>query len=166
MPEVLYVQRGKKKYAYTSTTVYEPGSEYPKTVNECLGVLDGVTGKIIPKKNRMSADKILDDATPTGRRFGGSYVLLDVAERIELREDLFRSYGPAGDRILACAVAQALSGGAVPVCRGYGGRMSDKGAPGHRRQFRLAEDERADPRPGSILRKSGRTVRNAFEKNG
>lgn len=111
MPEVFYVQRGKKKYAYTSTSVYDPGSKYPKTVNEYLGVLDEATGKIIPKKNRMSADKILDDATLTGRRFGGSYVLLDVAERIGLREDLFRSYGPAGDRILACAVAQALSGG-------------------------------------------------------
>jgi len=111
MPEVFYVQRGNRKYAYTSTSVYKPGSKYPKTVNEYLGVLDEETGKIIPKKNRVSDEKILDDDTLTGRRFGGSYALLDVAERIGLREDLFRSFGTDGDRILACAVAQALSGG-------------------------------------------------------
>jgi hypothetical protein len=111
MPEVFYVQRGKKKYAYTSTSVYEPGKKYPKTVNEYLGILDEETGKIIPKKNRSAGQKILDDDTLTGRRFGGSYLLLDIAERIGLREDLFRSFGPDGERVLACAVAQALSGG-------------------------------------------------------
>ena len=111
MPEVFFVQRGKKKYAYTSTSVYEPGKKYPKTVNEYLGVLDEETGKIVPKKNRHNADKLLDDDTLAGRRFGGSYLLLGIAERIGLREDLFRSFGPDGERILACAVAQALSGG-------------------------------------------------------
>jgi hypothetical protein len=111
MPEVFYVQRGKKKYAYTSTSVYEPGSKYPKTVNEYLGVLDESTGKVIPKKSRSSADNLLDDDSLTGRRFGGSYLLLDIAEQIGLREDLFVSFGLEGERVLACAVAQALSGG-------------------------------------------------------
>jgi hypothetical protein len=53
----------------------------------------------------------LDDDSLTGRHFGGSYALLDISERIGLRGDLFRSFGPDGDRILACATAQALSGG-------------------------------------------------------
>ena len=59
MPKVFYVQRGKKRYAYTSTSVYEPGSKYPKTVNEYLGILDENTGKIIPKKKRSKKSLIL-----------------------------------------------------------------------------------------------------------
>jgi transposase len=111
MPEIYYVQRGRKKYAYRSTSVYQPGSRYPKTVNEYLGVLDEETGKIIPKKNRASSDNSIDSDTISGKRLGGSWFLLDLAERIGLREDLFRSYGLEGDPILACAIAQALSGG-------------------------------------------------------
>ena len=111
MPEIYYVQRGKKKYAYKSTSVYQPGSKYPKTVNEYLGVLDEETGKIIPKKNRASSDNFFDSETVLGKRLGGSWLLLNLAERIGLREDLFRSYGLEGDPILACAIAQALSGG-------------------------------------------------------
>lgn len=110
VPEVLYVRRGKK-YAYASASVYQPGGKYPNAVNECLGVLDEETGKIIPKKNGGSADKILDDDSLIGRRSGGSYVLLNIAERIGLRGDLFGSYGPAGEQALACAVSQAPSGG-------------------------------------------------------
>ncbi len=58
------VQRGEKKYAYTSISFYEPGKRYPKTVNEYLYVLDKEIRKIIPKKNRGSSQKILDDDTP------------------------------------------------------------------------------------------------------
>jgi len=83
----------------TSTSVYEPGKKYSKTVNEYLGVLDEDARKIIPKKNRYGAQKILNDDTLTGRRFGGSYLLLDIVERIGLREDLFRSFGPDVERI-------------------------------------------------------------------
>lgn len=90
MLEAFYVQRGKKKYACTGTSVYQPGGKCPKTVNEYLGVLDEEAGKIIPKKNRGSTDKILDDDSLIGRRSGGSYVLLSIAERIGLCEDLFR----------------------------------------------------------------------------
>lgn len=111
MPKVFYVQRGKRKYAYTSTSVYEPGSKYPKTVNEYLGVLDEDTGKIIPKKNRAVDEKSLDGDGISGKRLGGSWFLLNLAERIGLREDLFGSFGAEGDTVLACAIAQALSGG-------------------------------------------------------
>jgi len=111
MPEIYYVQRGNRKYAYRSTSVYEPGSKYPKTVNEYIGILDEESGKIIPKKNRVRADSFLSDEDITGKRFGGSHMLKSISERIGLREDLFYCFGPEGDRILACAVAQALSGG-------------------------------------------------------
>lgn len=111
MPEVFYVQRGKKKYAYTSTSVYEPGSKYPKTVNEYLGVLDEDTGKIIPKKKGSADENSFDSDSISGKRLGGSWFLLNLAEQIGLREDLFRSFGAEGDTVLACAIAQALSGG-------------------------------------------------------
>lgn len=111
MPETYFVQRGNRKYAYRSTSVYEPGSKYPKTVNEYIGVLDEGTGKIIPKKNRATADKFLDDDSLAGKRLGGSWFLLRLAEKIGLRDDLFRSFADTGDQILACAIAQALSGG-------------------------------------------------------
>ena len=111
MPKVFYVQRGKKRYAYTSTSVYEPGSKYPKTVNEYLGVLDENTGKIIPKKKRAAGDNLFESDSISGKRLGGSWFLLNLAEQIGLREDLFRSFGAEGDAGLACAIAQALSGG-------------------------------------------------------
>ena len=76
--------------------MYQPGSKYPKTVNEYLGVLDEETGKIIPKKNRASGDDFFDSETVSGKRLGGSWLLLNLAERIGLREDLFRSYGLEG----------------------------------------------------------------------
>ena len=82
---MFYVQRGKRKYAYTSTSVYEPGSKYPKTVNEYLGVLDEDTGKIIPKKNRAADEKSLNGDGISGKRLGGSWFLLNLAERIGLR---------------------------------------------------------------------------------
>ena len=92
MPEIYYVQRVNRKYAYKSTSVYRPGSRYPKTVNEYIGVLDEETGKIIPKKNRIAADESLDDDSLLGKRLGGSWFLLKLAEKIGLREDLFRSF--------------------------------------------------------------------------
>jgi transposase len=111
MPEIFYVQRGNRKYAYTSTSVYQPGNKYPKTVNEYLGVLDESTGKIIPKKKMVPNEKLSGGDDLKGRRFGGSYLIMNVAEDIGLREDLFGSFGLEGDKILACAAAQALSGG-------------------------------------------------------
>ena len=111
MAEIFYVQRGKKRYAYRSTSRYEPGKKYPVTVNEYLGVLNEETGEIIPKKSRMPQSNLFEMKELRCRRFGGSYALLNVAESISLREDLFYSFGPDGERLLACAVAQALSGG-------------------------------------------------------
>lgn len=111
MSEIYYVQRGNRKYAYKSTSIYVPGSKYPKTVNEYLGVLDETSGKIIPKKNRVSADNFLESDDLMGKRFGGAHLLKSISERIGLREDLFWCFGSEGDKILACAIAQALSGG-------------------------------------------------------
>lgn len=78
-------------------------------MTEYLGRVDEATGKIIPKKTRSSAAEFEDALR--ARRFGGSYALIKIAKSIGLRDDLFDSFGADGDRLLAAAIAQALSGG-------------------------------------------------------
>lgn len=111
MPEIYHVERNGKKYAYRSTSRYEPDKKYPVTVNEYLGRVDEGTGRIIPKKNRVAGTDLADDAAVRARRFGGSYALIGLAESIGLRNDLFDAFGTDGDRLLAAAVAQVLAGG-------------------------------------------------------
>jgi len=111
MPEIYHVERNGKKYAYRSTSRYEPSNKYPVTVNEYLGRVDEGTGKIIPKKNRAAGTNFLDDPALRSRRFGGSYALVRLAESIGLRDDLYDAFGADGDRLLAVAVAQVLAGG-------------------------------------------------------
>jgi len=111
MAEIYYVKRNGKKYAYRSTSKYEPDQKYPVTVNEYLGRVDEMTGEVIPKKNRSSIESFMNPADLKTKRFGGSYVLLDLATSMRLRDDLFESFGMDGDRLLASAVAQVLSGG-------------------------------------------------------
>ena len=111
MSQIYFVERNGKRYAYRSTSKYEPGKRYPVTVNEYLGRVDETTGEVIPKKNRPSAANSIDPVDLKTKRFGGSYVLLDLATSMGLRDDLFESFGMDGDRLLASAVAQVLSGG-------------------------------------------------------
>jgi hypothetical protein len=111
MPEIYHVQRNSRKYAYRSTSRYEPGKKYPVTVNEYLGRVDEGTGNIIPKKSRAVGTSLIDEAALRSRRFGGSYALVGLAESIGLRDDLYDAFGTDGDRLLAAAVAQALAGG-------------------------------------------------------
>lgn len=111
MPEIYHVERNGKKYAYRSTSRYEPGKKYPVTVNEYLGRVDERTGNIIPKKSRAADASYIDEAALRSRRFGGSYALIGLAESIGLRDDLYDAFGADGDRLLAVAVAQALAGG-------------------------------------------------------
>jgi len=111
MPEIYHVERNGKRYAYRSTSRYEPGTKYPVTVNEYLGRVDMETGRIIPKKNRTVGASFIDEAALRSRRFGGSYALVGLAEGIGLRDDLYDAFGADGDRLLAVAVAQVLAGG-------------------------------------------------------
>ena len=111
MPEIYHVERNGKKYAYRSTSRYEPGKKYPVTVNEYLGRVDERTGKVIPKKSRAAGASFIDEAALRSRRFGGSYALIGLAESIGLRDDLYDAFGADGDRLLAVAVAQILAGG-------------------------------------------------------
>jgi len=111
MPEIYYVERGGRRYAYKSSSVYEPGSKYPRTVNEYIGRIDEETGKIIPKKTKAVEPKLSDWAGLKAKRHGASHALFEIAKECGLREDLFNSYGGDGERVLASAVAQALSGG-------------------------------------------------------
>jgi len=108
--EIYFVERNGKRYAYKSTSRYDPEKKYPVTVNEYIGRVDETTGNIIPKKERSRTS----DFNPENMRilrFGGSYALLKMAEKMGLREDLNKSFGPDGDRLLALTIAQILSGG-------------------------------------------------------
>jgi len=111
MPEIYHVERNGKKYAYRSTSRYEPGKKYPVTVNEYLGRVDERTGNVIPKKSRTTDASLIDEAALRSRRFGGSYALIALAENIGLRDDLYDAFGADGDRLLAVAAAQILAGG-------------------------------------------------------
>jgi hypothetical protein len=108
MVNLYTIEREGKKYAYRSTSRYCPDRKGPVAVNEYIGRVDETTGNIIPKKTRpesINIDKI------KALRFGGSYALLGLAEVIGLRDDLFRAFGPDGERVLASSVAQILAGG-------------------------------------------------------
>ena len=103
MPEIYLVERNGKRYAYRSTSRYEPGKKYPVTVNEYIGRVDERTGNVIPKKSRAVDKSFIDESALRSCRFGGSYALIKLAENIGLRDDLFDSFGADGDRLLAVA---------------------------------------------------------------
>jgi len=109
MSDIYFVERNGKRYAYKSTSRYEPGKKYPVTVNEYVGRVDEATGEIIPKKERVRT--ALDHENMRMLRFGGSYVLLEMAEKMGLRDDLIASFGPDGEKLLALGIAQVLAGG-------------------------------------------------------
>ena len=111
MSEIYFVERNGKKYAYRSTSRYEPDKKYPVTVNEYIGRVDEATGNIIPKKDRSSDGELIDMKKMRMAKFGGSYALLGVAGNIGLRDDLIASFGPDGEKVLASAIAQVLAGG-------------------------------------------------------
>jgi len=50
--------RGNRKNAYRSTSRREPGKKYPVTIKEYLGVVDPVSGNIIPKKKSLQRHSI------------------------------------------------------------------------------------------------------------
>jgi transposase len=108
MAEIYHVERNGKKYAYRSTSVYDPRKKYPVSVSEYIGRVDETTGEIIPKKTKIEST---DFEKMKMAKFGGSYTLLELAEKIGLRDDLFSSFGMDGEKLLAAAIAQVLAGG-------------------------------------------------------
>ena len=111
MPKNFYVEKDGKTYVYNSTSVYDAGTKGKRTVTTYIGRYDPETGKIISKKERSTGKDLIDPEKMRALKFGGSYALLGVAENIGLRDDVFSSFGPDGEKILASAIVQALSGG-------------------------------------------------------
>jgi len=110
MAKNFQVEKDGKTYVYNSTSVYDASTKKKKTVSVYIGRLDPETGKMISKKERSSGKDIIDQEKMRALRFGGSYALLGLSENIGLRDDLFCSFGIDGEKVLACAVAQALAG--------------------------------------------------------
>ena len=107
---VCYEIRGNKKYAYRSTSKREPGKKYPVTVKEYLGVVDPVTGNIIPKKVASEAFNFtLKDGSFRTKDYGNVILIKHIAEELGILSDLEYSFGTAAKGTMALAMAQAMS---------------------------------------------------------
>ena len=80
MSDIYFVERNGKRYAYKSTSRYDPDKNYPVTVNEYIGRVDETTGEIIPKKEKIRKYDF-DPENMRILRFGGSYALLGWRRR-------------------------------------------------------------------------------------
>lgn len=61
MSSTVFITRGNKKYAYRSTSYWDPDKKAPRSTMEYLGRVDEATGEIIPKKE---AKPISDASSP------------------------------------------------------------------------------------------------------
>ena len=108
--KVCYEIRGNKKYAYRSTSRREPGKKYPVTIKEYLGVVDPVTGNIIPKKVASEAFNFtLKDGSFRTKDYGNVILIKHVAEGLGILNDLEYSFGTAARGTMALAMAQAMA---------------------------------------------------------
>lgn len=55
MSSVVYIERGNKKYAYRSTSYWDPDKKAPRSNMEYLGRVDEKTGEIIPKREKKES---------------------------------------------------------------------------------------------------------------
>lgn len=108
--KVCYEIRGDKKYAYRSTSKREPGKKYPVTIKEYLGVVDPVTGNIIPKKVASEAFNFtLKDGSFRTKDYGNVILIKHIAEELGIDHDLDYSFGTAAKGTMALAMVQAMS---------------------------------------------------------
>lgn len=62
MASIVYITRGNKKYAYRSTSYWDPDKKAPRSTMEYLGRVNEETGEIIPKKDSRKTDP--DEMSP------------------------------------------------------------------------------------------------------
>ena len=107
--KVCYEIRGDKKYAYRSISRREPGKKYPVTVKEYLGVVDSVTGNVIPKKVVSEAFNFtLKDGSFRTKDYGNVILIKHIAEELGIDHDLDYSFGTAAKGTMALAMTQAM----------------------------------------------------------
>ena len=103
---VTYTEVNGRKYAYTCTSKRVPGKTNPVSKRSYLGVVDPETGRIIPKKG--SEGSWLNIMTSRIKNHGDVAIVLYLAERLTIREDLRKVFGEDADRLLAIVLAQAI----------------------------------------------------------
>ena len=87
-------------YVYEAENFWDPEKKQSRQKRRYLGVWDEATGKIIPK----TAER---DVKMT-KSFGPAYLLNSVANEIDLRKKLSKSFGKDGDLILTIAMSKLL----------------------------------------------------------
>jgi hypothetical protein len=65
MVNIYFAEKNGKKYAYRSTSRYDPDKKYPVTIGEYLGRVDEKTGEIMPKRRKTGA-AAEDEVKPAG----------------------------------------------------------------------------------------------------
>lgn len=108
-----------KHYAYQSTSRMVDGKK--KTVNECVGRYDPVTGVVTPKKPRKTKeererirremDPGIDFSKIGSRSYGAAYVLDGLQRRMGIGIDLQKSFGTTSKPMMASAMALAINPG-------------------------------------------------------
>lgn len=105
--KITYTEINGRRYAYTCTSERVPGKKNPVSRRVYLGIVDPDTGEIIPKKGIKESDLVIDRGFRV-KNYGDVALVLSVAKRLNLLEDLEKAFGDRGRRILAVAIAQAI----------------------------------------------------------
>lgn len=105
--KISYIERNGRKYAYTCTSRRVPGKNNPVSKMTYLGVVDPESGEILPKKSR-TPEPICDSDEVDMKRLGDALLVMSVAERLGIPEDLQAVFGDDHRMILAIALAEAI----------------------------------------------------------
>lgn len=105
--KISYIERNGRRYAYTCTSRRTPGRKNPVSEMTYLGVVDPVSGEIIPKKSRIPKPVSVQDEVDM-KSFGDALLVMTIAERLGIIEDLETAFGERHRMILAIALAEAI----------------------------------------------------------
>lgn len=105
--KISYIERNGRRYAYTCTSRRTPGRKNPVSEMTYLGVVDPVSGEIIPKKSRTPEPVPVPDEVNM-KSFGDALIVTTIAERLGIIEDLKTAFGERHRMILAVALAEAI----------------------------------------------------------
>lgn len=105
--KITYTEVNGRRYAYTCTSERVPGKKNPVSKRVYLGIVDPETGEIIPKKGIKETDLVIDRGFRV-KSYGDAALVLSIARRLNLLQDLEMAFGDRGRGILAIAMAQAV----------------------------------------------------------
>lgn len=105
--KVIYVERNGRRYAYTSTSHRVPGRKNPVSDRVYLGIVDPVTGEIIPKKT-SNPDQLRFSNGFSVKSHGDVVLVHAIAERLGIPDALEAVFGSASKELMAVVLAQAV----------------------------------------------------------